>query len=72
MYGRQESKSILQRSVQQMKNESAVPCSAVYITWNGTSGAHCLNCGGVGPNCFSVRHVSQIEIEKHREEERSE
>ncbi len=34
------------------------PCDVHDLTW-GPKGGQCLNCGGEGPNCFSVTHAPQ-------------
>lgn len=36
----------------------ARPCTAHDVTWSA-KGGQCLNCGGTGPNCFSVKHAPQ-------------
>jgi len=42
-----------------LRNDSAVPCTAQHITW-APCGAQCLNCGGTGPNCYSVKHIKAV------------
>jgi hypothetical protein len=41
---------------EQRPSKSAVPCTAAHITW-GPKGGQCMNCGGEGPNCYSVVHI---------------
>jgi len=41
-------------------NTSAVPCRAEHLTW-GPRGGQCLNCGGEGPNTYSVKHIKPFQ-----------
>lgn len=45
-------------TIAQLLDTPARACTAGDVTWSKTGG-QCLNCGGVGPNCFSVKHAPQ-------------